>query len=88
MFKGCASQTTTPDLPATILANSCYSSMFYGCTLLASVRIGYTGTVADAPISAFKNWVDHVATVSIFCYKSSDTLANFGFHFGLTINHN
>ena len=55
MFKGCASQTTTPDLPATILANSCYSSMFYGCTLLVSVRIGYTGTVADAPISAFKN---------------------------------
>ena len=82
MFKGWASQTTTPDLPATILANSCYSSMFYGCTLLASVRIGYTGTVADAPISAFKNWMDQVATVGIFYYKGSDTLENFGFPTG------
>ena len=82
MFKGWASQTTTPDLPATILANSCYSSMFYGCTLLASIKIAYTGTVSEAPISAFKNWVDYVATVGIFYYKGSDTLENFGFPTG------
>ena len=34
MFSGCTSLTITPDLPATTLASSCYSSMFSGCTSL------------------------------------------------------
>ena len=90
MFKGWASQTTTPDLPATILANSCYSSMFYGCTLLASVRISYTGTVADAPTSAFHNWVNNVASLGIFYYNGNDTdpIRNFCFPSGWTVNPN
>ena len=32
MFRGCASLTQAPVLPATTLANYCYYSMFYGCT--------------------------------------------------------
>ena len=32
MFRGCASLTQAPVLPATTLANYCYQSMFQGCT--------------------------------------------------------
>ena len=35
MFRGCASLTQAPDLPATTLTNYCYEYMFYGCTNLA-----------------------------------------------------
>ena len=34
MFDGCTSLTKAPVLPATTLANSCYSNMFKGCTSL------------------------------------------------------
>ena len=34
MFDGCTSLTIAPKLPATTLANYCYSSMFYGCSSL------------------------------------------------------
>ena len=36
MFYGCSSLTSAPELPATTLANYCYSYMFYGCTSLTS----------------------------------------------------
>ena len=36
MFNGCTSLTTAPKLPATTLANSCYSNMFNGCTSLTT----------------------------------------------------
>lgn len=34
MFNGCTSLTKAPELPATILENSCYSNMFNGCSSL------------------------------------------------------
>ena len=34
LFCDCTSLTKAPDLPATTLAQGCYSSMFFGCTLL------------------------------------------------------
>ena len=36
LFDTCASLTTTPELPATILAESCYNSMFAGCKKLTT----------------------------------------------------
>ena len=36
MFNGCTALTDAPDLPATALANSCYSEMFEGCTSLTT----------------------------------------------------
>ena len=36
MFQGCTSLTTAPSLPATTLANYCYSNMFSGCTSLTT----------------------------------------------------
>ena len=34
LFNDCAVLTSAPELPATTLANYCYSNMFYGCTSL------------------------------------------------------
>lgn len=36
MFAGCTSLTTPPQLPATALAETCYSYMFKGCTSLTT----------------------------------------------------
>ena len=36
LFKNCAVLTSAPELPATALADDCYSSMFLGCTSLTS----------------------------------------------------
>ena len=36
MFYQCTSLTTAPELPATTLAGSCYSTMFYQCTSLTT----------------------------------------------------
>ena len=36
MFSGCTSLTQTPELPANILANYCYSDMFRDCTSLTT----------------------------------------------------
>ena len=34
LFSGCSQLTSTPELPATVLAENCYRSMFSGCTAL------------------------------------------------------
>ena len=36
LFDGCSVLTSAPELPATTLADNCYSFMFYGCTSLTS----------------------------------------------------
>ena len=36
MFYGCAALTTAPALPATTLADNCYTGMFAGCTALTT----------------------------------------------------
>ena len=36
MFQGCTSLTTTPELPATTLADWCYASMFQSCSSLTT----------------------------------------------------
>lgn len=37
LFKDCTQLTSAPNLPATKLADGCYSNMFYGCTNLKTV---------------------------------------------------
>ena len=88
MFDNCSSLTTAPELPATTLVEHCYFEMFHGCSSLNSIRIGYTGTVAEAPSGAFFSWVEGVANAGTFYYKGNDTLANFGFPEGWTVNPN
>ena len=38
MFEECTGLTAAPELPETLLAESCYETMFYGCTSLLAVR--------------------------------------------------
>ena len=73
MFNGCTALTTAPELPATTLANSCYQNMFSGCYNLNTIKLGYTGNFANAPSSAFNNWVSGVASTGTFYYNGSDT---------------
>ena len=47
MFQGCTSLTTAPELPATTLADSCYSSMFYVCSSLTQAPALPATTLAD-----------------------------------------
>ena len=62
LFRGCTSLTTAPSLPATSLVGSCYYQMFYGCTSLASIRIGLTGWRTGATY----RWVYNVAASGTF----------------------
>ena len=73
MFNGCTSLTTAPELPATTLANYCYLGMFSGCKKLNTITLGYAGNFADAPLNAFANWVNDVASTGTFYYNGSDT---------------
>ena len=73
MFNGCKSLTQAPELPATELFEGCYSYMFYTCSNLNTIKLGYTGNFADAPSMAFKNWVYGVASTGTFYYNGSDT---------------
>ena len=47
LFYNCTALTSAPVLPATTLAESCYSGMFYGCTSLTSAPELPATTLAD-----------------------------------------
>lgn len=49
--------------------------MFYGCSSLNSIKIGYTGNFSGTgvPTNAFNNWVNGVASSGDFYYGGSDT---------------
>jgi hypothetical protein len=63
MFRDCTSLTTAPTLPATTLADSCYSFMFGGCTKLNYIKMLAT----DISISScLGGWVNGVASTGTF----------------------
>ena len=47
LFKSCTLLASAPELPATTLANECYSSMFYGCANLINAPALPAETLAD-----------------------------------------
>ena len=47
MFGSCSSLTNVPELPATTLANYCYSNMFRGCSSLTTIPELPATTLAD-----------------------------------------
>lgn len=56
LFYGCTALTTAPELPATTLANYCYSGMFQGCTSLTTAPVLPVTTLADGCYSCmFQN---------------------------------
>ena len=63
MFKGCASLTTAPELPATILATHCYSNMFYGCSKLNRIKMLATDISAS---NCLTDWVKAVSSTGTF----------------------
>ena len=48
MFKNCTGLTNAPELPATTLANYCYSYMFSGCTGLTTAPELPATTLTDS----------------------------------------
>ena len=52
MFYGCTSLVQAPALPATTLAESCYSNMFSGCTALTQAPALPATTLAEYCYSA------------------------------------
>lgn len=47
--------------------------MFYRCSNLNTITLGYTGNFAGAPATAFNGWVNGVAASGTFYYNGSDT---------------
>ena len=70
MFNGCTSLTTAPELPATTLANGCYSNMFRNCSNLNTITLDYTGNFSTTD---FSDWVSGVAQTGTFYYNGTDT---------------
>ena len=54
MFNGCTSLTQAPELPANMLADSCYSGMFQGCTNINYIKVMFDNW---EPISATQEWL-------------------------------
>ena len=48
MFQGCTTLTTAPVLPATTLANNCYTGMFQGCKALTTAPVLPATTLANS----------------------------------------
>ena len=69
MFDSCESLTQAPELPATTLASTCYAHMFESCSILDTIKLGYTGSF-DPMI--FDMWVSGVAPEGTFYYNGSD----------------
>ena len=60
MFAGCTSLTIAPELPAMILAEKCYQSMFEGCSKLQSVTMLATGGFDQ--YDCLYDWLDSAGT--------------------------
>jgi hypothetical protein len=64
MFRGCTSLTTTPELPATTLANYCYYNMFYNCSNLNRITMLATDIISASGCLSY--WVYGVASTGTF----------------------
>ncbi len=68
MFKGCTSLTTAPELPASTLATSSYSSMFKGCTNLNYVKCLATDV---SVYNCINEWLSGVSATGKFVKAAS-----------------
>ena len=73
MFLDCTNLVTAPTLPAITLANSCYNTMFKGCTKLNYIKAMF---VTKPGTDYTYNWVRGVASSGIFV-KNSEATWNF-----------
>jgi hypothetical protein len=67
MFDGCTSLTQAPELPATILASSCYREMFRKCNNLSYVKMmGLLYNNGDSMSDYTDGWLFDVAANGTF----------------------
>ena len=62
LFNGCRVLTSAPELPATILAESCYKSMFSGCVKLSSVTMLAPSDQITSVSDCCKDWLKNAGT--------------------------
>ena len=68
MFENCSSLTEAPELPAPVLADSCYWGMFIGCTSLHEITCLATDISA---VDCVQDWLNDVASSGVF-YKNPE----------------
>ena len=57
LFNGCRVLTSAPELPATVLAESCYAGMFSGCTKLSTVTMLAPSDQITSASDCCKDWL-------------------------------
>ena len=78
LFQGCSVLTSAPELPATTLADNCYSAMFEGCSVLTSAPELPAKTLAYSCYSYMFNNCTSIesaptlpaTTLAAYCYNS------------------
>ena len=74
LFQGCSVLTSAPELPATTLADNCYSAMFSGCTSLTSAPKLPATTLA---IGCYSNMFSDCTSLTSAPTLSATTLADY-----------
>ena len=74
LFEGCSVLTSAPELPATKLAESCYSNMFSGCTSLTSAPKLPATTLA---VGCYSNMFNGCTSLTSAPTLPAETLANY-----------
>lgn len=62
LFSGCSVLTSAPELPATVLAESCYAGMFSGCVKLSSVTMLAPSDQITSASDCCKDWLKDAGT--------------------------
>ena len=74
LFEGCSVLTSAPELPATTLADNCYSGMFSGCTSLTSAPKLSATTLA---VGCYSNMFNGCTSLTSAPTLPATTLANY-----------
>ena len=74
LFEGCSVLTSAPELPATTLADNCYSAMFSGCTSLKSAPKLPATTLA---LGCYSNMFNGCTSLTSAPTLPATTLANY-----------
>ena len=62
LFSDCRVLTSAPELPATVLAESCYAGMFSGCVKLSSVTMLAPSDQITSASDCCKDWLKDAGT--------------------------
>ena len=81
LFNGCSVLTSAPELPATVLEESCYAGMFSGCTKLSTVTMLAPSDQITSVSDCCKDWLKNAGTDgSVKWYEMVLILKNYEAH--------